>query len=243
MEINTMFNKKTICLLSFLLLFSNSVLPQNIIKRNKQYVLADIGPDSGIKIGDQISVYRNSANGQDLKIGLIKIVRFQAGKCAGQVINENIGNPINSGDFLKLTPNQKDNTLSILNEENSPIQQPSKQIYTSKTSYQPKYLSLGAGLLTCGLGYYFNQKANKIFDDYKKAKTADDATRLYNDTVKYDKITNITIGVGAGLVVWGVISPIFKSHSASDQTISFNIYTNYNKIQIAMNIPLTKIVI
>jgi hypothetical protein len=212
--------KKTMLLVLFLaLIITNGALSQKIIRRTNKFVLIEIAPQSETKIGDQFDVYRNNPKYQDRKIGRIKILKFQGGKCAGEITIENEKLPIASGDFVKLYQSQT-------------------QLYIKKSNNMPRYLSIGAGIMSCGLGYSFYDKANNIYGDYKSAKKAEDATRLYNDAVKYDKNTNIALGVGTGLIVLGIIYPLIKSNSAANPKFAFNIYSNYDKIQLTVNLSL-----
>jgi hypothetical protein len=139
---------------------------------------------------------------------------------------------------LKLTPSKNEVASDAFDDEKLSSNQPQTQLYTRKSNALPRYLSIGAGILSCGLGYSFYNKANTIYSDYKNAKTADDATRRYNDAVKYDKNTNIALGIGAGLIVLGVICPLLKSNSTANPKYSFDIYSNHDKIQFTVNLPL-----
>lgn len=233
-----MYKMRMIYVLFLTLIITNGVWSQKIIRRTNKFVLIEITLQSEIKIGDQFNVYRSGLKFQDQMIAKIKILRIQGSKCAGEIISESEEYPINVGDFLKLTHAKNETTLDTFNDENLTLNQSRTQLYTKKSNNLPRYLSVGAGILSCGLGYSFYNKANTIYSDYKSAKTAEDATRLYNDTVKYDKSTNIALGIGAGLIVLGVIYPILKSKPSSNPKYSFDIYSNYEKIRVTVNLPL-----
>jgi len=96
-----MFKIRIIIFFLLLLIISNVVFSQKITNRVKQYVLIDVGPRYGLNIGDLLDVLRHGLNNNDLKIGQIKIVKFQNGKCVGQIIFENENYLISIGDFIK----------------------------------------------------------------------------------------------------------------------------------------------
>jgi hypothetical protein len=224
--------------LYLVLIITNVALSQKINRRTNKFVLIEIALQSGIKIGDQFDVYHSSPKHKDQKTGRVKIIKFQGGKCAGEVISENVKFPISAGDFLKLTPPNNEIAFDAFNEDILKSNQPQRQYYSRKSNTLPRYLSIGAGILSCGLGYSFHNKANTIYSDYKSAKTADDATRLYENTVKYDQNTNIALGVGAGLIVLGVIYPLFKPNSTANPKYSFDVYSSNDKFQVNVNLPL-----
>jgi hypothetical protein len=232
-----MHKKMMMHVLFLALTISNVAISQKIIRRTNKFVLIEIAPLTGIKIGTQFDVYHSSSKYPDQKIGRIKVIKFQGSKCAGEIISENDKFPITAGDFLKLTESKNEVASNAFNQEDLTSNQHQTQLYKRKSNALERYLSIGAGIVSCGLGYTFNNKANSIFADYKDAKTAEDATRLYNDAVKYDKNTNIALGVGAGLIVLGVIYPLLKSNSTTNPKYSFDIYSNHDKIQVAVRLP------
>lgn len=103
--------KNIIYILICHLLINNiqSLQSQNILKRMDQYVLIDFDQSSGIKIGDQVKVLRKTTLGDTIDIGMVSIVKFQSSKCAGKIINENPGDSIRLGDFIKMLSRRKEN--------------------------------------------------------------------------------------------------------------------------------------
>jgi len=75
---------------------------QQIIRKVKNYVLINIDESSGLKVGDEVSVLREDIFDGTIEIGKIKIVKYQAGACAGLIINEKTDYSISVNDILKM---------------------------------------------------------------------------------------------------------------------------------------------
>lgn len=191
--------------LLFLLIFVDQNYSQKIIKKNKKYVVLDINQSYGLKVNDKVPVYRNIAPGKIQKIGLVQIRLFQKGKCVAQILKQNPESPLEPGDFIN---NEEDfeNQLKTSSYNSS-----------SRRNFWP-YLSLGAGLAASGVGYYFHEQANHFYETYEKAITVGAAKEYYDQTIRYDKLTKISLGVGGGLAAVGLILLFTnRQHSTSSE--------------------------
>jgi hypothetical protein len=230
---NRMFN-----VIVLLLISTNGVWSQKVVRRTKNLVLVEITFRTGIKVGDQFDVYRKDGEYQDQNVGKIKLLRFQGVKYAAQIVSENSKYPIRTGDYLKITRTENEIASDAFMEENLTSSHSQTQYYAEKSNNLSKYILFGSGILSCGLGYSFNSRANSIYDDYKNAKTAEDATRLYDDAVRYDRNTNIAVGMGAGLIVFGVVYPILRPHTVTTPKYSLSIFSSSNQIQFSFDFPI-----
>jgi len=85
-----------------LLLLSQSVFAQTIIRVSPRYVLIDT--DIGIgNIGDEVIIYR-LINGENIPVGCVKIVKMQNGRTAAKIVEESKGYKIKKMDFIQVSP-------------------------------------------------------------------------------------------------------------------------------------------
>jgi len=70
----------TLCTLICSFLFFDLAHSQNILKIVKIYALIDLNESSGLKIDDNVKVFRRLESGETIKIGEMKIVKFAQGK-------------------------------------------------------------------------------------------------------------------------------------------------------------------
>jgi|GEM_PF-573237 len=92
----------TLCTLICSFLFFDLAHSQNILKIVKIYALIDLNESSGLKIDDNVKVFRRLESGETIKIGEMKIVKFAQGKCAGKIIAQEPGYTIRVGDFVQM---------------------------------------------------------------------------------------------------------------------------------------------
>ncbi len=67
------------------------------------------------------------------------------------------------------------------------------------------YSAIGAGLIASIVGYSFQNKANGYYQDYSNSKIPTDANRFWKKTNDCDKLSNISFGIGGGLIVFGIV--------------------------------------
>ncbi len=173
--------KYIIVLLAILL--SDIAYPQKIVRIVKSHVLIDTNKTSGLKIGNKVNVFRKLKSGQMINNGKLKIVMFKQGKTVGKIISQHPKYKITVGDIISI-PERKEG------------------VYSPTLSY----LSIGAGLIACGLGYYYYDQADQMYTDYVAASTLRERDRLYNKTSStYDNNSNFSYGIGGGLIAFGII--------------------------------------
>ncbi len=208
--------------LLFLLVLVDQNFSQKIIKKNKKYVVLDINQSYGLKVNDKVPVYKKVASDKTQKVGLIQIRLFQKGKCVAQILKQDPELRIEIGDFI----NNEENFEKIINNKSS----------GRKTL---PYLTLGTGLLASGLGYYFYDQANQAYKNYEAATTAESAVSYYKQTTKFDNQTKISLGIGGGLVVVGLITMLTnRSHSTSyepEPEISLKPWSDPGQVGLTMN--------
>jgi hypothetical protein len=75
---------------------------QKVLKRVRQYVLIDMNASSGLAVGGEVDVYRKNELGFLSQVGRVRVVRYQSGKCAAQILGESIDLKISIGDFADI---------------------------------------------------------------------------------------------------------------------------------------------
>ncbi len=184
------------------LVLSVSVYSQEITRIVKSHVLINTDESSGLKPGNKVSVFRKIPTGEEKKIGKLEIVMFKEGKCVGKIISESPRYKISVGDYIGLPQIVKAKAKSYSGEN--------KQLLS--------YLSIGTGIIACGLGYYFYDQADQSYEDYLVAKTSSEQMRLQDKTSNYDNKSNFSFGIGGGLIVFGVINYLVTRHNNSTPT-------------------------
>jgi len=209
--------------LLFLLIFVDQNYSQKVIKKNKKYVVLDITQSYGLKVNDKVPVYKKIASGKIQKIGLIQIRLFQKGKCVAQILKQNPELKIEIGDFIN-------------NEED--FEKTSNNNARSRRKVLP-YLTFGTGLVASGLGYYFHDQANQAYKNYEQATTSESAVTYYKQTTRFDNQAKISLGVGGGLAVIGLITMLTnRSHSTSSEPepeISIEPWSQPGQVGFSMN--------
>lgn len=210
-------NQISIIILEILFILPNVSFSQHqITKRIENYVLLNINNDDGYNIGNVFKVYRNILTDAKREIGQIQIVKFQAGKCACKIIYENINDPISVGDFIII------NEKSIIPPKTD-LKHPVMNFAKKESKILP-YLSVGLGLLSAGIGYYYYDLSLKTYTEYESAYTTNDAVRLYDETIEYYNKSKICFGVGGGLAILGILYSIFdKPHPVQKQENYFSL--------------------
>jgi hypothetical protein len=191
--------------LLFLFIFVDQNYSQKVIKKNKKYVVLDINQSYGLKVNDKVPVYKRIASGKIQKIALVQIKLFQKGKCVAQILKQNPELKIELGDFIN-------------NEEAFEKQLEASNNNTPSRRKVLPYVSFGTGLVGSGLGYYFHDQANQSYKNYEQATSAADAVRYFKQTIRSDKQAKISLGIGGGLAVVGMITLLTnRQHSASSE--------------------------
>jgi hypothetical protein len=75
---------------------------QKVLKRIRQYVLIDMNASSGLAVGGEVDVYRKNELGFFSQVGRVRVVRYQSGKCAAQILGESIDLKISTGDLADI---------------------------------------------------------------------------------------------------------------------------------------------
>ena len=116
-------------------------------------------------------------------------------------------------------------------------------IAQSRPSNLISYSTFGAGVLTVGLGFLFHNQANSRYEEYEAATTTEDADRLYDETIKLDKRSKISFGVGGGLVAFGAVYYILnrvRTPSVDYSSVSVETIQRRGFIGIGAKISLFK---
>lgn len=221
-----------VCKIGLVLIFlfligSLSVQGQNIERVSRMHVLVDIDHTSGLKVGDRMKVLRKLDSSEMQEVGEIKVVMFKGGKTVGKILSEVSPYRIEIGDIVDWMGAK-----------------PSVGINRNLLSY----LSIGTGLVACGLGYYFYDQADQYYNDYGFATTIQEKKRLQDKTVTYDNRSNFSFGVGGGLLAFGVIYYILNHRIESkppptEEEIPLSLYPIHKKgltgigLQLSFNPP------
>ena len=92
----------TVIVLLALLFVSAPAFPQSILRIVQDYVLVDIDENSGLRIGDETIVYRDTGGGSVKQIGRVRLVRYGKGKCACKIVAQKRNETVRVGDFIRL---------------------------------------------------------------------------------------------------------------------------------------------
>ncbi|MBN2202117.1 hypothetical protein JW777_09210 [bacterium] len=75
---------------------------QKVLRRVRQYVLIDMNASSGLAVGGEVDVYRKNELGFFSQVGRVRVIRYQSGKCAAEIVGESIDLKISTGDFADI---------------------------------------------------------------------------------------------------------------------------------------------
>jgi hypothetical protein len=200
-------------------MISDVAFSQKIIRIYKSYVLLNVYQYFGLEVNDIVSVYRKSHSVQNMYIGLIKIIKFQAGMCAAKIISERQDKEISLGDFIDIKTFNNDN--NFWKEFWDKWETTS---YEKKSNHPFTILCIMSGAMLSWAGYNFLKKADDIYTKYEVAKTSKDAIHLFDKTLNYDKYSNVSFFVGGGLVALGLLRVISKHNSKP--------FYNYNDMSL-----------
>ena len=109
---------------------------------------------------------------------------------------------IANNDIILVNSNKNNfNPPSFLIPQNETLRYNGK----SKPGHWISYSAIGAGLVASIVGYSFQNKANGYYQDYSNSKIPTDANRFWKKTNDYDKLSNVSFGIGGGLIVFGIV--------------------------------------
>lgn len=182
------------------LIWTGSGYAQRVTRIRRPYILIDIGSTSDVKKGDQLFLYRIGDAGHPLVVGRIEVVRIQGNNCAAKILSEDRKNPIDLNDRLMV---QGD--MSVMRDmgQSTGGRQPAQMRYTSRRSHWLSYVTITAGLISSGLGYYFYNEA----EHYSKIQPSspEREAELADNVRKYDNQSNFSTYLGGGLIAFGVV--------------------------------------
>ena len=191
------------------------VYSQKITKLYKGLALVDISPDDGYYANDEIDVYRENVIGEPIKVGKVRVIKFDKKGCATKIIEEDKQFPIQIGDFVPIK------NLVVSYEEMSGGEWKSSNLFS--------YTASGLGLATIAMGVYFKGLADDKYDAYETVAYDPNALDLYNKAAKFEKRSYVCYAVGGGLLTAGVIhfflkkkweqSPLYEQSSLVPQII------------------------
>jgi len=196
--------------------FASSVFSQKIVKVKKPYVLIDISRESGYRVGDELLVYHPGEEDEDKLVGLVELITFKGDECAAKIIKESVTTKIQVGDVIKpyqtSTPKKDKGRAST-----RPSTPPSYGL--QKKSQLPSYLSLTAGIISCSVGYYYYNEAEK---NTQVIPASDEYESLKDETRRFDNTANFCFGLGGGLVAYGIVNYIltYRTNIRINQRVS-----------------------
>ena len=164
---------------------------QKVIKIYKGLALIAMTPDDGYYADDEIDVYRETVIGEPVKVGRVRVIKFDKNRCATKIIEEDKQFHIEVGDFVLVKNGDFSYELTEGNEWKS----------TNIFSYTVS----GLGLATIGMGFYFKNLADDKYAEYKALDHDPNDIGLYNRAAKFENRSYICYAVGSGLVTAGII--------------------------------------
>ena len=127
---------------------------------------------------------------------------------------------------------------NIKEKKRRPVQFVSRSNNKGSINKYAKWVLWGASAATTALAANYSQKGNSAYGEYKKAATVNDAVRLYNETISYDKRRDTMImvaGINAGL---GLLFHLLdRRNRLKSNLISFNLQNTCNQhIRLCFNV-------
>ena len=197
--------------------FASSVFSQKIIKVKKPYVLIDISRESGYRVGDELLVYHPGEEDEDKLVGVVELVVFKADECAAKIIKESVSTKIQVGDVVApyRTSAQNKDKPRVSSRPSTP-----SRYGLQKKSQMPSYVTLTAGIISCSVGYYYYNEAEK--NSRVVPAGLEEYENLKDETKKFDNTANFCFGLGGGLVVYGIVNYIltYRTNIRINQRVS-----------------------
>ena len=181
-------NMFIICLLS-MLLTQTAVHAQRVIKIYKNLVLLDLKPSDGYYADDEIPLYRANVLGEPIKVGRIKIIKFQNDQCAAKIIKQDKNLPIQKGDFI-LQKNM-DTNFEVTSFDNTPG--------------WLTYGFAGLGAVSIGLGAYYQELADKKYAEYATLEFDPETVEVYSRASSFENRSYVFYAVGGGLLTAAIL--------------------------------------
>lgn len=203
-------------ILLFIFSLQNNLNAQEIVKIIDNYGLINLGKNSGLNEGDKLRLFRKLDTGEIITVGKIEIIKFQNDKCVAKIIKEYSPYIVSLGDFLviKHSVRERNNNLSDV--------------------------LIGSGIIASVVSLILRSYGDRTYKEYEEAQTIDDAVRLYDKTISYDRKAKVILGVGCAFITVGILTYIFnKSEKLQLQnklTITPTQKKEYSGLTISLNL-------
>lgn len=185
------------------LLCSSFTFSQEVTRVKRPYILIDVAEGEGVKIGDEMNIYRLDAAGNPVITARVEIVTFRGSRCGAKIIVEDDQFMIQTGDRL-LMPYENDIRQQLIQRGPPSTEPPTTQYrYNYGRSHWLSYVTITAGLISGGLGYYFYNEAEDLSN--VQPLSLEHQYELAEEIRKYDNQSNFSVGLGGGLIAFGVL--------------------------------------
>ncbi len=212
---------------------SQSIFAQEVTRVKRPYVLIDIGQEEGVKVGDEMNLYRLDAAGNPIRTARIEIITFRGTRCGAKIIVENDQYMIRNGDRL-LMPYETEIRSKMVQRSRTNPQAMSSYQYRPSRSHWLSYVSITAGLISGGLGYYFYNEADELSNI--EPMSLEHQSELAEDIRKYDNQSNFSAGLGGGLVAFGVLHYFLTRNKPANPNQVFTWHPVQQKGMVGMGV-------
>jgi len=172
-----------------------------IIRRSKNNVVVKGNEQFDLEMYARYPIKTGSNKPGD-QIGIVQILMYKNQKYGAKILSENQESLISVNDYLEPIP--------IVENEITGTNIDDREYKVSKKIDFIGNGSIITGICTAAFGSYFYYNATQTFTEYEAAKTANDAVRLYDETIQHDNKSKIGFAVGGGLVALGILYKIFR---------------------------------
>jgi hypothetical protein len=188
-----------------------------VLRTRGNLCLIDIPEESGIPAGSVLTVWRRKSEGGDWDVGRVRILKFQAGKCAAEIIFESLGDRIARNDFIRGEIRSEAPGIADWVIDDRPR---APQTVLRKMGK----VSLGTGIAAVAFGLMESHFAGQAENDYRRAATEADADRFHGRSVRLTRTAALATGAGAALIVSGVVEWLLgKPAAAADSDRPFSL--------------------
>jgi hypothetical protein len=110
------------------------------------------------------------------------------------------------------------------------------QVQYKKRSKLP-YIFWGSGIIAAGGAAIFKYLSDNKYEDYKDATTPSDALKLYKDVEDLNLKTELSLGVSAVMVVWGLMAYLDQS-SQHETKSNYSFFIGPGKTKKSLSVGL-----
>jgi len=217
---------------------------QTVIKIKDPYVLLQFDKDFKVQKGDILYIYRTLENGKPAVVAKVSVMAVKKDLCAVKIIKKSKQYPVLTGDLVKkpargISPQTEEQTFAAAEKEQNQITSVPVMTNSEPRNHLVTYLTVSAGLVVSGLGYYYYDQAGITASQHYTTITEYDNLVILTD--KYDKRANYCFYIGGGLIAAGLLHYFITNsidHHPSTATYNVTPVTSSGYSGLSITIPL-----